>query len=211
SRLIRLGTGTSYRGDGALKLRRDEKRGVTITTVSPSYLFLTSDPDDTDTITRATIGYLRWREKQAYLFHEIHTPGIIEWALYEVRKAGASGTYSYHLEDDRVPLDTLEELRGWPDLQRTGVKEILIVPIALGGDDEGAIYGRSDYADIIGLQGELNNRVTQEAEILDKHADPWMSGPPSMLDEKGSIDNQSRYISITPGDEPPSYLVWDGQ
>lgn len=211
SLLIRLGTGTSYRGDGALKVRQDEKRGLTITAVSPSCLFLKTDPDDTEIISQATIGYLKWREKQAYLFQEIHIPGLIEWALYELRTGGASRTYSYNPEHDRVPLNTLDELAGWPDLRRTGVDEILIVPICLGGDDEGSTYGRSDYADIIGLQGELNNRVTQEAEILDKHADPWLSGPPSMLDEEGVIDNRNRYISIGPGDERPGYLVWDGQ
>ena len=211
SLLIRLATGTSYRGDGALKVRGDKRRGTTITAISPSYLFLTTDPDDTDTITEATIGYLRWREKQAYLFQEIHTPGLIEWALYELRSAGASGTYSYHPEDDRVELNTLDELAGWPDAQATGIDEILIVPIALGGDDEGGIYGRSDYADIIGLQGELNNRVTQEAEILDKHADPFMYGPPSLLNEKGVIDNRNRYVNVNPGEPEPGYLVWDGQ
>ncbi len=182
-----------------------------ITAVPPSYLFLTPDPDDTDTITEAMIGYLRWDGRQPYLFQEIHTPGLIDWRLYELRSAGASGTYSYDPESDRVELETLEALTGWPDTEKTGVDEILIVPISLGGDDEGTIYGRSDYADIIGLQGELNNRATQEAEILDKHADPFMSGPPSMLDEQGVIDNRNRYISVGPGDEPPSYLVWDGQ
>lgn len=211
SLLIRLGSGTSYRGDGALKVRQDKSGRPTISTVSPSCLFLKTDPDDTEIITQATIGYVKWRDKQAYLFQEIQTPGLIEWALYELRTGGASRSYTYNPEHDRVPLNTLEELAGWPDLRRTGVDEILIVPITLGGDDEGTIYGRSDYADIIGLQGELNNRVTQEGEILDKHADPWLSGPPSMLDEKGAIDNKNRYINVEAGDQEPAYLVWDGQ
>ena len=209
SLLLRLATGTSYCGDGALKVRWTKERGTTISTVSPSYLYLTTDPDDTDTTTEALIGYLRWQGKTAYLFHEIHTAGLISYRLYQLHGGqGSSSAYKYNPAVDQVPLDTLPSLEGWPDDQTTGVDDLLVIPIALGGDDEGGVYGRSDYADIFGLQGELNNRLTQRAEVLDKHANPWMFGP-GIADEEGKIKQGDRYIQIQNGEVPPGYLIWD--
>ena len=235
SRLIRVATGTSYRGDGALKVRWTKERGVTITSVSPQFLFLETDADDTETIAQATIGYVRWGQvetstaagrmpaprragetgtaqtkRQGYLFLEIHVPGQIAYELYRLRGTAYSGEYSYHPTQDRVPLATLPDLANWPEIQPTGIDQLLIVPIALGADDEGDVYGRSDYADIEGLQGELNNRVTQRAEVLDKHADPWMFGPPSVPDADGNIEQHDRYIQLMKGESAPGYLIWDG-
>ena len=209
SLLIKVATGTSYRGDGALRVRWEEKRGVTITSVSPRYLFLDTAADDTDTIIQATIGYIRWQEKEPFLFLEIHTPGHIAYELYRLHTSSGSSNYSYDPSDDRVALATFEDLAEYPDEQETGIDDLLIIPIALGADDEGGVHGRSDYADIDGLQGELNNRVTQRSEVLDKVADPWMFGPPSIPDENGKIKQGERYIQLEQGESAPGYLIWD--
>jgi len=209
SLMIRVATGASYRGDAALKVRWEEGRGVTITSVSPSYLFLETAADDTDTIIQATIGYIRWQGKQPYLFLEVHTPGQISYELYRLHGSSGSSRYSYNPVDDRMPLETFADLAKYPDNQITGVDDLLIIPIALGADDEAGAYGRSDYADIDPLQGELNNRVTQRAEVLDSYANPWMFGPKSIPDEQGNIKQGDRYIQLEQGEDKPGYLIWD--
>lgn len=209
--LVKLATGTSYRGDGALKVRYDGKRHeILIGTVRPSLLFLEPEEDDSDKLASAMIAYVRWGPDRPYLFQEIHMPGVIENRLYELH-GDLSGEYGFDPAKDRRELTTLEATAHLVDLQATGVDEILIVPIALGGSDDSGIYGRSDYVDIHPLQGELNNRATQRAEILDKHADPWMFGPASLLDEDGALDPMNRYVNVDQGEVPPGYITWDGQ
>lgn len=78
-----------------------------------------------------------------------------------------------------------------------------------------SVYGYDDYTTIDSILSELLVRVAQISKILDKHADPSMTGPTSML----STDIESgqnkfapgRYYAVGPGEEHPAYLVWDGQ
>ncbi|MFW6156805.1 MAG: phage portal protein [Armatimonadota bacterium] len=208
---VDLGTGTSYRGDGALEIYYDgEQQDVRMRAISPSIVFVETVNDDTDRIARIIIGYIRWNDAKAYLYQEIHEPGLISYRLYELH-GDLRGNYGYTPERDRQPLDTIEDLADLPDEEETGIDEMLIVPIGLGGHDESGIWGRSDYADVMNLQGELNNRATQSAEVLDKHGDPWMYGPDLFLDEEQRLDPQHRYLSVDNQEQVPGYLTWDGE
>jgi len=216
---VEMGRGVSYRGDGGLKIRYDSKRqDVLISPVSSALMFVTTADGDVETITSITIAYTRpnpQKPKETLLFQEIHTRGRIDYTLHRVKASPSGGGYRYRPDTDRVPLDTLPELAALAatldedDGQDTGVDELLIVPIAMGGSDESGVWGRSDYADVEDLQGELNNRVTQAGGIQDKHSDPWMYGPPAFLTEEQKLDPRYRYFSVSNNEQVPGYITWD--
>jgi len=207
--LVQLATGVSYRGDGVLKVRYNESfKAVTINSISPSIYFPETDPDDATRILSATLGWIVYDEdSNPYLFQEIHSPGLIQRRLYTLR-----GTYPYTYEEsDRIELSSMENYADLLEEELTGIDEMLLIPVAPHSTDEPDIWGTSDYGRIDSLQGELNNRYTQRAEILDRHAEPWMTGPP-IADDEGAIDYDRRYIEISSeGQLVPNYLVWDGQ
>lgn len=77
------------------------------------------------------------------------------------------------------------------------------------------IYGYDDYMTIDSILAEIMVRIGQISVILDKHADPSMTGPVSMLSTDPITGekklNAGKFYAINPGDTPPSYLTWDGQ
>lgn len=77
------------------------------------------------------------------------------------------------------------------------------------------IYGTSDYKMINELVWKATERMRQILHILDKHADPSMTGPATMLkqnEETGELEFQaSQFYAVSPGEEHPEYMTWDGQ
>lgn len=79
----------------------------------------------------------------------------------------------------------------------------------------GTVYGFDDYVTLDSLLGEIMARVGQISVILDKHADPSMTGPVSMLEIDPKTGERfikmGKFFGVAPGDEQPKYLTWDGQ
>lgn len=77
------------------------------------------------------------------------------------------------------------------------------------------IYGTSDYKVINELIFKATERMRQILHILDKHADPSMTGPATMLsanEETGELEfKASQFYAVSPGEEHPEYMTWDGQ
>lgn len=76
------------------------------------------------------------------------------------------------------------------------------------------IYGTSDYKIINELVFKATERMRQILHILDKHADPSMTGPSTMLtqNEQGELEfRASKFYAVSPGEEHPEYMTWDGQ
>lgn len=77
------------------------------------------------------------------------------------------------------------------------------------------VYGYDDYMTLDSLLAEIMVRVGQISVILDKHADPNLTGPASML----SLDpntgeyylKRGKFFATSQGDNEPRYLTWDGQ
>lgn len=77
------------------------------------------------------------------------------------------------------------------------------------------VYGYDDYMSVDSILAEIMTRVGQISVILDKHADPNITGPVTML----SIDPKTgeahlkhgKFFAISQGEEKPSYMTWDGQ
>lgn len=79
----------------------------------------------------------------------------------------------------------------------------------------GTVFGYDDYVPIDAIMAEIVTRVSQISVILDKHADPAMTGPMSMLKKDTQTGEfyleRSKFYGINEEDTPPSYLTWDGQ
>lgn len=77
------------------------------------------------------------------------------------------------------------------------------------------VYGTSDYKIINELVFKATERMRQILHILDKHADPSMTGPATMLQENehtGQLEfKASQFYAVSPGEEHPEYMTWDGK
>lgn len=77
------------------------------------------------------------------------------------------------------------------------------------------VYGTSDYKIINELVCKATDRMRQILHILDKHADPSMTGPVSMLEKNedtGRLEfKAAQFYAVSPGEEHPEYMTWDGQ
>lgn len=77
------------------------------------------------------------------------------------------------------------------------------------------VYGTSDYKIMNELVFKATERMRQILHILDKHADPSMTGPATMLQTNpntGELEfKTSQFYAVSPGEEHPEYMTWDGQ
>lgn len=78
-----------------------------------------------------------------------------------------------------------------------------------------SVYGYDDYMPLDSLLSEIMVRVGQISCILDKHADPNITGPTSMLslnpDTGEYYLETGKFFATSPGEEHPEYMTWDGQ
>lgn len=100
------------------------------------------------------------------------------------------------------------------EIVRTGL-DICAVFNLRSFETSNSVYGYDDYMPIDSLLAEIMVRVGQISCILDKHADPSITGPVSML----SINQQTgeyyletgKFYAVSQGEEQPKYMTWDGQ
>lgn len=77
------------------------------------------------------------------------------------------------------------------------------------------VYGYDDYMPVDSILAEIMTRVGQISVILDKHADPNITGPASMLridqNTGAAYLEHGKFFAVSQGEEKPSYMTWDGQ
>ena len=78
-----------------------------------------------------------------------------------------------------------------------------------------SVYGYDDYMPLDSVLSEIMVRVGQISCILDKHADPNITGPTSMLslnpDTGEYYLETGKFFAVSAGEEHPEYMTWDGQ
>lgn len=213
--------GCSYRGDAVYKIRYDGlERKIKVDIINPDICYPETDPLDSTKIVKITICNLLVKQndkkKEYYLWEEIHEMrGSTSWILnklYRAEKSKNNDTYLVDYENE-LPLDIIPETAGLVPEVNTGVSDLLVIWVANDADDSGSIYGISDYEDLIHIQGELNNRYIQRAEILDKHTDPFLTGPEDLMDDFGNVDigRNNKFIPLRDGENPDvvRYITWD--
>lgn len=163
--------------------------------------------DGTYTITKHC---LAWIENKSY------DPDIKDYYLhvqeFDVHKPSEIKYYVFHNGMAGSRIGALVE--GYPQYIQTGFTSCPVFnirPYAVSG----TVFGYDDYVPLDSLLAEIITRVSQISVILDKHADPSMTGPVSML-KKDSVTGEwyfqrSKFYGINAEETPPEYLTWDGQ
>lgn len=147
-------------------------------------------------------------ENEWSLICESHGAGYIIYHSYELNPI------EYNSNGEAIKFNIGGALDN-PQYQYTGVNKPLIVhiPNTAGSD---TWEGIDDLNDNKGLFDELNNRLSQIASILDKHADPALAVPVGLLDE--GEDGQAKFrVAVDKvfevlgkDDIIPEYITWNG-
>jgi hypothetical protein len=204
----------SIRGDGVIRLRVgkswDGTPAVLIEEVPAYHYFVEMDPHNLRVILSQCLAWEHCCSDKdgnpiRYLVVEHHEPGRIVNELFEI---------DVRDNCNPVPLSRL-----FPDKQpveETRVPMPLLVHIP--NERHGSCYwGKSDYtAGLESLFDEANQRLTEIANILDKHADPKLiTSMGSVLDKRGNVrSNNLQVIEVTPDEAQaglPRLLTWDAQ
>lgn len=222
---IKAARGASYRGDSVYKVRYDSnEQKILIETVDPAMCSVETDDLNNKKIVEITINNILCEtddkgKEQHFIWEEEHKMidgiGWIFNHLYSAKKSKHNDLFIVDYENE-LPLESLEETANLEPATNTGLDCLMVVWVANDGDDECGIYGISDYEDLVHIQGELNNRYTQRAEILDKHSDPFLFGPEDLVDEWGTvaIGKNSKFIPLRDGEDGTKvvgYITWDAQ
>lgn len=195
-------------GDCPIRVYKDEDSGYyTFTTWEAGQWFPIVSQDGTFRIKEHCLAWLENTQPQNEL------PDYYLYVQeFVVNKPQEIIEYKFHCGSNGTVVGTLED--GYPKKISTGFTMCPVFslrPYAVSG----TVYGYDDYVPLDAVLSEIITRVSQISAILDKHADPAMTGPVSMLtrDEKTGERylKVSKFYGINEEDTPPSYLVWDGQ
>lgn len=189
-------------GDAVWRIYTDEATGKGKFTVwNPSYWYPVVNPDGTNRIDQQV---LCWRFNTG-------TADIPKWRLYvQIHEVGSYEYREYELDYTGAEIRSL--LSSEIIATGLGVNAVMNLRNIRTSD---TVYGYDDYTVINTLVSELMSRIGQISSILDKHANPAMTGPASMLTidpETGRVYLETgSFYAVSPGEEQPKYLTWDGQ
>lgn len=218
----------AYRGDSFVKIRYGQEFGgelpkevdkprTIIETVNPEYVYPETSLYNGNKIVAYHIAVpvkVEIDEKDMWqLFVESHYAGRIEYRVFNLVEKEA--VYSYG-KKEVVEWKIESEVVSERAVTYTGVPYPLIVHIPNYATDDNW-QGIDDISEQISVLEEINNRLTQIAEILNKHADPSMIVPSGILseDENGqamfNVQRDKVFEVLGKDDVKPEYLTWEGQ
>lgn len=148
--------------------------------------------------------YTIGKDEVTYLVVEKHTAGFVETEVYKMKDKVEVG--------ESVSMDKFNASTGnkYKSKIETGIDKPLVVhiPNYVLDDD---YFGTSDFVDIFNLNFALNNRLTKNDNILDKHSDPILALPEGVLDEDGNVRKEAMgMIEMAEGStQKPEYIVWN--
>ena len=189
-------------GTGIFKIRYDGR--AIIEGQQPAIWFPVVKPDNIKEIQAHVLAWTYEEEalergktvKKKYLQTEIHERGRITTAKYPI--------------ENNIIGPAIEQ-----EETETGVDEFLVVPVnnILTTD---RVTGLDDYSDLDSIIQELEVRIAQISRILDKHADPNMYGPDTVLERDPATGqwgyrSGGKYFPVGKDEQPPGYVTWDGQ
>ena len=215
---LEAGISASYGGDAVYKVRysADEAR-IVIETVPSATWFPQTSPQDSRTIEKTLLAQVVWSEAgDTYLWQEGHEvrdgAGYITNEFYPVGGNLEGGKLHVDFLAGSADLETLPEFGPLQDEAKTGVDAVLVVHVPNRTSPATGFFGIPDYTGLETIQGELNHRYTQRAEVQDKFVDPVMYGPP-LDDETGAVrPTENKYLVMPEdGTAPAGYLTWDAK
>jgi hypothetical protein len=180
---------------------------VRVDTVKPDVYFpVYNDNNVKAPVKEHVLAYRQTIDEREYLVVETYRVGEIETKVYEFKQNTIGGEYN--------PKDIL----GIEPIVKTNLGEgySLIHHIKNWGMS-GKFWGISDYEDLVDLFFAINNRLSRNEHILDKHGDPILAVPQGVLDGNGNVSRQGLGMIELPrhpmnGEtSKPEYIVWDSK
>lgn len=193
-------------GDAIWRMYKDYDGKMNFTPWDPAQWYPIVMQDGTNTISAHCLCWVENKSKNPYapdyyLNVQIHPTGSeVGYYVYKVFKMDADGsTIREERSSEKIP---------------TGLKQCAVCHIKAFMTTN-SVYGYDDYMPLDSILAEIMTRVGQISAILDKHADPNITGPVSMLE----VDPQTgeyhlkvgKFFAVSPGEEQPQYMTWDGQ
>ena len=192
--------------EGSLPQEIDPSR-VIIEDIPAEYCYPETSPFNKKKITTIHVCIPVFLEDKWYLTVESHTAGYIKYHMYELKPTEITfGTPTAWQIQQQVG-DTVEEF--------TGINQPLVIHVPNYATD--SWEGHDDLSEHKSLFDEINNRLSQVASILDKHADPAMAVPAGVLevDNMGnpifSVNREKVFEIMGKDDILPQYVTWNGQ
>lgn len=197
---------SSYKGDSVMRILAVDGQ-VKIDTVKPDVYFpVYNDNNVKAPVKEHVLAYRQTIDEREYLVVETYRVGEIETRVYEFKQNTIGGEYN--------SMDIL----GIEPIVKTNLGEgySLIHHIKNWGMS-GKFWGISDYEDLVDLFFAINNRLSRNEHILDKHGNPILAVPQGVLDAKGNVSRQSLGMIELPSHpmsgeaSKPEYIVWDSK
>lgn len=194
-------------GDALWRMYKDYDGRMNFTCWDPTQWYPIVAQDGTNAIKAHCLCWIVNKSEDAlnpdfYLNVQIHSNDPTNIGYYEQRefKMNASGTMiGDQVSSKRVPTG----------LDRCAVFHIRAFVVT------NSVYGYDDYMTVDSILAEIMARVGQISAILDKHADPNITGPVSMLEvdpKTGEYHLRTgKFFAVSQGEEHPEYMTWDGQ
>lgn len=218
----------SYRGDSFIKVRYGQEYGgevpkeldaprVIIEPITPEHVFPEASLYNKNKIVAYHVAVpvsvnVDGRDCHQ-LFVESHYAGRIEYRVFNLEATETKHFGGYY---DVIGWKILEEILEGRSVVYTGIALPMIVHIPNYATDD-SWEGIDDISEHLAILDEINNRLTQIADILDKHSDPAMAVPSGILgeDDQGNpnfhVQRDKVFEVMGKDDIIPSYITWDGQ
>lgn len=197
---------SSYKGDSVMRILAVDGQ-IKIDTVKPDVYFPVYNKNNVKTpVKEHVLAYKQTINDNLFLVIETYRVGEIETKVHEFKDNTIGGEYN--------SMDIL----GIEPIVKTNLGEgySLIHHIKNWGIS-GKFWGISDYEDLVDLFFAINNRLSRNEHILDKHGDPILAVPQGVLDTKGEVSRQKLGMIELPShpmsgeSSKPEYIVWDSK
>lgn len=199
---------SSYKGDAVMRIRAEEGQ-IKIDTVKPDVYFPVYDENNvSNPIKEHILAYVVEDMGKKMLLIETYAQGYIETELYDFKDGQIGGE-----------LDLQSYFPNIEPIVETGLtKGFSLIHHIKNWGLAGKFWGISDYQDLEDLFFAINNRLSRNEHILDKHADPILAVPEDILDENGQVKKGDIGVVELPrnpisGEDRsvPQYIVWDSK
>jgi hypothetical protein len=183
----------AFRGTSVLKLHRDENRAYEQVRLDeiPASLFFPSLKPGSDREFESVV--LAWEEDRA-------NPGDTRVDLWQVRELHVleGGRYVIHYEERKRGSTTKG---GWRRVAEKGFSDtgLDFVPFVdlHGARWSGRYWGMSELARITSIIDEIDNRLSDIAEVLEYHGKPILQVPKSLLVGNTFLKGADRTVAIS--------------
>jgi len=193
---------SSILGDAVYELYMEDEQ-VLIESVDPQMFFPVLTRESRRKVQDALIAYTFEADKREFLRTKHHLPGEIHNQVFELKNS----RIVTEVNPKNLGFD-FEEVEELPSGMEDDLAVVHVPNIRIGG-----FWGHSDLSfGHMSLIDEIDNRFSGNANGLDKHGNPLLTGDRSMIDPKdGTIDISKGFVPTKEGGVDPHFLDFDSR